>query len=209
MEKYEYNYNYLAEYLKAHNRMKSQIAAAIGTSSAGLDRWVVDISTPEHRERHLNRRGEKVNPMPVERIIDFCNQLDIDISNFFIQGGEAAKVHPELMKKTVRDIATDSTPIMALKMAYMEEKFALMQKIGKLNDEKNDIIDRTTQTMADQEHHIMDQQKQLNALNQQVLEQQEQILRQEKMLALHENGHLQPNEKKIKPLMAAEDIAID
>ena len=38
--------------------------------------------------------------MPVERIIDFCNQLDVDISNFFIQGGEAAKVHPELMKKT-------------------------------------------------------------------------------------------------------------
>ena len=207
MEKIEYNYNYLAEYLKSHNRMKGQIATAIGTSSAGIDRWVVDINTPEHKERHLNRRGEKVNPMPVERIIDFCNQLDVPISNFFIQGGEAAKVHPELMKKAVRDIATDATPIMALKMAYMEEKFALLQKISKLNDDKNEIIDRTTQTMVDQEHHIMELQNRINELNRQVLEQQEQILRQEKMLALHENGHLKPNEKRERPLIAAEDIS--
>lgn len=206
MSKYEYNYNYLADYLKAHTRMKGQIAAAIGTSTSGLDRWVVDVNTPEHRERHLNRRGEKVNPMPVERIIDFCNQLDVDISNFFIQGGEAAKVHPELMKKTVRDIATDSTPIMALKMAYMEEKFALMQKINKVNDEKNDIIDRTTKTMVDQEQHIMAQQHKINELHEQLLEQQNQIGQQAKMLALIENGHLQ-EEKRESPLMAAEDIS--
>ena len=206
MSKYEYNYNYLADYLKEHKRMKGQIAEAIGTSTSGLDRWVVDVNTPEHRERHLNRRGEKVNPMPVERIIDFCNQLDVDISNFFIQGGEAAKVHPELMKKTVRDIATDSTPIMALKIAYMEEKFALMQKIDKVNDEKNDIIERTTKTMTDQEQHIMAQQHKINELHEQLLEQQNQICQQAKMLALSENGHLQ-EEKCGKPLIAAEDIS--
>ena len=206
MSKYEYNYNYLADYLKAHGRMKGQIAMAIGTSTSGLDRWVVDVNTPEHRERHLNRRGEKVNPMPVERIIDFCNQLDVDISNFFIQGGEAAKVHPELMKKTVRDIATDATPIMALKMAYMEEKFALLQKISKLNDEKNEILDRTTKTMVEQEQHIMAQQHKINELHQQVMEQQSQIDQQAKMLALSENWHLH-DEKRERPLMAAEDIS--
>lgn len=208
MRNYGYNYDFLAEWLKEHPRMKGQAAKAIGTSPAGINRWLVDIDNPEHRERHCDKHGRVVKPMKLERMIEFCNMLDANLSSFFIDGGEAAEIKPAAAPKHTTLIRSSNQDLTALKLEHAEEKNKLLEEIKKLHEDKEVVIDRTTQTMVEQEHHIMEQQIKINELHQIVLNQQEQLGNQAKMLALYENGHLQPEEKKIKPLIAAEDLKL-
>lgn len=185
MRNYGYNYDFLAEWLKEHPRMKGQAAKAIGTSPAGINRWLVDIDNPEHRERHCDKHGRVVKPMKLERMIEFCNQLDANLSSFFIDSGEAAEIKPVAAPKHTTLMRFPNQDETVLKLKYVEETNKLLNEINELHKKNETLQDL-------------------------LLEKERQVGNQSKMLALYENGYLHAEKKDedmpTMPMAAEESI---
>lgn len=115
MRHYKYNFAYLAEWLEKHPKMKNKVAAAIGTSAASLDRWLVDLNNPHHRANRLDRNGKKVGPISMERMLAFCNHFDVDLSCFFLQSDMPADISPA----DVNEIKYEEKPVTADHGVYM------------------------------------------------------------------------------------------
>lgn len=78
MKNYCFNYDFLARWQKANKGVISRddILRGLGTKNKGsLAKW---------------KRGEV--PMPIESLLRLCNTFDIDLSNFFFEGGECAEL---------------------------------------------------------------------------------------------------------------------
>lgn len=125
MRNYTYNADYFGEWFRSSGVTQAQLMKDLGVNNTSLKRWMKD----------------KSNPLPVEKMILFCNTYDIDISEFFSENGQPADIHPrrnrEAAQTTRKTVAAPHVPpsgtitkeeLLQLKLDHLQEVQRIRQE---------------------------------------------------------------------------------
>ena len=86
MRNYTYNADYFGRWFDSSKVTLTQLMKDLGVNNTSLKRWMKD----------------KSNPLPVEKMILFCNTYDIDISEFFSENGQPADIRPRRNRESAQ-----------------------------------------------------------------------------------------------------------
>lgn len=136
---YEYNFDFLEQWLVAKNLTKDEFQRRMGIKAQSYYRWVED----------------KHNPMPVQHIINFCNEFGVDINSFFILDGNVENTLPPISKRR----AVRGEEVGTVNEQLMQQEISYLKKIDEL---KTDLHQRERNLMD----IILDQEKEIKRLHQ-------------------------------------------
>ena len=125
MRNYTYNADYFGKWFEASKVTLTQLMKDLGVNNTSLKRWMVD----------------KSNPLPVEKMILFCNTYDIDISEFFNESGQPADIRPRRSREAAQAArkATPAPPLHAADAITKEELLQLkldhLQEVQRIRQE--------------------------------------------------------------------------
>ena len=124
MRNYTYKADYFGEWFRSSGVTITQLMKDLGVNNTSLKRWMID----------------KSNPLPVEKMILFCNTYDIDISEFFFEDGRQADVRPRRNRESAYSEKCSPTPpapasdaitkeeLLQLKLDHLQEVQRIQQE---------------------------------------------------------------------------------
>lgn len=84
MKNYIYNADYFEQWFRQSGITQAQLMKDLGVNNVSIKRWMHD----------------KSNPLPIGKMLALCNLYDIDLSEFFLESGERADIHPRKAGET-------------------------------------------------------------------------------------------------------------
>jgi len=113
---YDYDYDFLETWRKAHAIEKGELMTVINAKSRNnLDEWL-GVSKAQ-REAAQNGQPPERKMLKLQHILAICNHYGIDLANFFTENGKPYKQKNE----HVRNDTQHENEILKLKVKYYEE----------------------------------------------------------------------------------------
>lgn len=148
---YAYNEKFFGQWLRKARKERrvtnAELMKVLGTNNDSIIRWSTgDYPKGKDGRKDTTKPREPIEPMKADKMILLCNHYGLDISSFFLENGEAAKLTTKRVKSGTRH--GEDMDILRLKLEMMEEKNGLLQDINELRKRLDAANDQIAQLQA-------------------------------------------------------------